>query len=127
MFPSSPTLRFFDPLGELLGAGDGHYTYRFDDAIRLAGHACPTVAGAFLLVKCAMEHLYPEQTPLRGGVRITVDGTVDAGVNGPMSQIFTLLTGAAAENGFHGLAGHYVRRGLLRFNEQAVPGRYEFQ
>jgi len=36
-------------------------------------------------------------------------------VNGLMSQIFSLLTGAAAENGFQGLAGHHVRKGLLRF------------
>ena len=44
MFPDTPSIRLYDPLGDLLGAGDGHFTYTFDDAVKLAGHACPTVA-----------------------------------------------------------------------------------
>jgi len=114
-FPESPELRFYDPLAELLGVGDGVLYYRFDDVVKLSGHACPTVAGAFVLVKRACEQLYGEGVPQRGDLRITLPGPVDAGVNGPISQVFTFLTGAAAENGFHGLAGRHARNGLLHF------------
>lgn len=122
LFPDSPLLELFDPLGELLGAGDGVYRYRFDDAVRLAGHACPTVAGAFVMTLRALERLYPGERPVRGGMRLTFHGPPDQGANGPFSQILTLLTGAAAENGFAGLAGQYGRKGLLRFEPGAQSG-----
>lgn len=115
MFPKTPSITLYDPLGDLLGAGDGLFTYTFDDAVKLAGHACPTVAGAFLMAKKALILLFPGETPQRGDVRISIQGAVHQGVNGPISQIFTLLTGAAAENGFHGLGGHFVRNHLLSF------------
>ncbi|MBF0359076.1 MAG: hypothetical protein HQL70_10755 [Magnetococcales bacterium] len=117
LFPTNPSITLYDPLGELLGAGDGKFTYTFDDAVKLSGHACPTVAGAFLLVKVALDNLYPDgETPQRGGVSVELSAAHDEGVNGPLSQVFTLLTGAAAAQGFHGLAGQYVRKDLLRFN-----------
>jgi len=115
MFPDSPVLRLYDPLGEVLGAGDGVYTYRFDDAVKLAGHACPTVAGAFLMARRAVELLYRDELPRRGDLRVTLHGRPDEGVNGPISQVLTLVTGAAPENGFHGLGGRHVRMGLMTF------------
>jgi len=120
MFPDSPVLRLHDPLGEMLGAGDGVYTYRFDDAVKLAGHACPTVAGAFLMARRAVELLYPDALPQRGDLRVTLPGPPDQGVNGPISQVLTLVTGAAAENGFHGLGGQHVRQGLMTFTSDAA-------
>lgn len=125
MFPKTPAITLHDPLAEFLGAGDGLLTYTFDDAVKLAGHGCPTVAGAFLLAKRAVELLYPGETPRRGDIRIEVPGPVDAGVNGPIAQILTLLTGAAAENGFHGLGGQFVRSGLLHFGTGG-GGPYRF-
>ena len=36
-----------DPLAALLGATeDGRIEYRYLDAVKLAGHSCPTVAGS---------------------------------------------------------------------------------
>ncbi|HHB12047.1 MAG TPA: hypothetical protein ENK62_02465 [Chromatiales bacterium] len=124
-YPNRPEITLYDPLAELLGAGDGRLTYRFTDAVKLAGHACPTVAGAFLLTIRALEDLYPGQTPERGAIRVTVPGPVDAGVYGPMSQVITLITGAAADNGFQGLAGRFVRRGLMRFGDGDGDFRFE--
>ncbi|WP_043739514.1 hypothetical protein [Thioalkalivibrio nitratireducens] len=43
LFSDSPALTVHDPLAHLLGVGDGTWTYRFDDAVRLAGHACPAL------------------------------------------------------------------------------------
>lgn len=119
MFPDTPSITLYDPLGDVLGAADGRFTYTFSDAVKLAGHACPTVVGAFLLAKSALERLFPDEIPQRGDVRVTLSGAVDQGVNGPISQVLTLLTGAASDNGFHGLGGQFVRRDLLRFQTTA--------
>ncbi|MBF0346401.1 MAG: hypothetical protein HQL81_01925 [Magnetococcales bacterium] len=121
MFPKTPAIRCHDPLAELLGAGTEPFTYTFDDAVKLAGHACPTVAGAFLLVKKGLDLLYPDTLPERGDIAITVSGRVDEGVNGPITQIFTLVTGAAAANGFKGLGGQFKRMDLLRFQPSTHP------
>jgi hypothetical protein len=125
-FPDTPAIIVFDPLAELLGAGDGRFTYRFEDAVKLAGHACPTVAGAFLMATLALDALYGSETPRRGGVRIDFPGPVDRGVNGPIAQIFTLVTGAAGDNGFQGLGGRHARRGLMRFGD-GPDGPIRFQ
>ncbi len=118
MFPQDTTITLYDPLAELLGAGDGHFSYIFDDAAKLAGHACPTVAGAFLMAVHALRELYGDETPQRGDIAITIYDAQDQGVTGPISQVFTLLTGAAADNGFHGLGGRFARSGLMQF----LPG-----
>ncbi len=125
-YPDTPSITLYDPLADLLGAGDGHFTYRFDDAVKLSGHACPTVAGAFLMAVRALETLYGAETPRRGEVRITVPGPVERGVNGPISQVFTLITGATGVNGFQGLGGRFGRQGLMRFEAEA-DGPFSFQ
>lgn len=129
-FPANPALEVHDALGEMLGAGDGIYRYTFMDAVKLAGHACPTVAGAYVMAIRACALLYCEgEMPERGGLRVTVHGDPGQGATGPFSQVLTLLTGAAADNGFGGLAGQHVRRGLLRFaaSEDDGPLRVGFE
>lgn len=116
MFPESATLRLYDPLGDMLGAGDGIYKYTFDDVVKLSGHACPTVAGAFLVAKQAIMTLFEHDIAQRGDIKVTIHGAEDEGTNGPFSQVLTLITGAAADNGFQGLGGHQKRQGLLTFD-----------
>lgn len=125
-FPTTPSVTLFDPLAELLGAGDGRFHYTFDDAVKLSGHACPTVAGAFLMTVHALKALYGDEMPRRGEIHITIPGPMDQGVNGPISQVFTLLTGATATNGFHGLGGQYARHGLMDFSSDQT-GKFTFQ
>lgn len=46
-FDDVPAIRLYDPLAEFLGAvDDGVIEYRYLDAVKLAGHSCPTVASA---------------------------------------------------------------------------------
>lgn len=125
-FPTTPSITLFDPLAELLGAGSGEFHYTFDDVVKLSGHACPTVAGAFLMAVHAVQALYGDEMPRRGEIRVGIPGPQDQGVNGPISQVFTLLTGAAADNGFHGLGGQYVRSGLMAFETETSTG-FSFQ
>lgn len=47
-FADVPTISLHDPLAEFLGATrDGVLQYGYLDALRLAGHSCPTVASAY--------------------------------------------------------------------------------
>ena len=113
---SAPTIVVHDALAGFLGAvDDGIIEYRYANAVRLAGHSCPTVASAFLIVRRALGHLFRNALPERGGIRVDCRERRDAGVTGVVASVCTLVTGAAEDGGFHGLGGRFVRRDLLRF------------
>lgn len=115
-FDHVPGVRLRDPLAALLGSvEDGLLEYGYPDAVRLAGHSCPTVAAAYGLTRRALQRLYPEALPERGGIRVDFRGDIADGVIGVTANIVSLLTGAAGEGGFNGLGGRYRRRGLLAF------------
>ena len=116
-------IRFKEPLAEMLGAfkeGGATLEYTFVDAIKMAGHACPTVAGAYLSCQKALEKLYLNETPVRGEISITVYGEPDEGVYGVMAQVFSLLTGAAPTSGFRGLGHKFRRKDLLKFSAEKI-------
>ncbi len=111
-----PAILLRDPLAELLGAAAGGVLrYGYADAVRLAGHSCPTVASTYWLTHRALRLLYPGELPVRGQVEVSLPEPADAGTTGVVGAVAGLLTGAAGEGGFHGLAGQHVRRKLLRF------------
>ena len=115
-FDAVPAIVVADPLAETLGAAeDGLIEYRYVDAVKLAGHSCPTVAGAWLMTRAALARLYPGETPQRGEIRVELRQAVDEGVAGVIASVAGLVTGAANDGGFKGLAGRFARQGLLRF------------
>lgn len=115
-FDQIPALTLRDPLAEVLGAAaGGTIEYRYADAVRLAGHSCPTVAGAWLMARHALAALYPDTLPLRGGIRVDLRAAQEAGSAGVVGSVLGLVTGAAGEGGFKGLGGQHGRRDLLRF------------
>ena len=117
-FDAAPVLRMHDGLSELLGATpDGIIEYRYADAVRLAGHSCPTVAGAWLCARAGLHALYADEVPERGGVAVGLQAREDAGVTGVIGQVLTLVTGAAGVGGFKGLAGRHARNDLLRYGD----------
>lgn len=112
-----------DALAQLLGASDdGLITYTYKDAVRLAGHSCPTVAGAWMSACAGLKALYGDDIPQRGNISVDLPGAEDEGVTGVIGQVLTLITGAAAANGFHGLAGDHRRAFLLNYGDSAVSG-----
>ena len=115
-FDAAPAITVVDPLAETLGAAEnGLIEYRYIDAVKLAGHSCPTVAGAWLMTRAALSRLYPGELPRRGEIRVELRQPIDEGVAGAIASVAALVTGAANEGGFAGLAGRFARRGLLRF------------
>lgn len=122
-FSRVPTITLRDPLAELLGAAEGGLIeYSFADAVKLAGHSCPTVAGAWLMTVRALRALYGDETPVRGDIAVALPENVDVGVAGVIASVATLLTGAAGDGGFKGLGGQHVRRGLLQFGVSGNAG-----
>ena len=126
-FDSVRTITLYDPLAELLGAStDGMLEYGFHDAVKLAGHSCPTVAGAYLMTLKALAVLYGEDIPTRGNIRVAFRDDQGSGVTGVIANVVCQITGAAGDGGFKGLAGQFRRSGLLSFNT-AIDGMIRFE
>lgn len=120
-FDEVKTVAVRDPLAQILGAAsDGLLRYSYLDAVKLAGHSCPTVAGAYLMTLKALAALYPDSVPERGSLRVEFGAAQGEGVTGVIAQIAGLITGAAGEGGFKGLGGKFARRNLLLFGGGAA-------
>lgn len=121
-----PGIVLYDPLAAFLGAtDDGLLRYGYFDAVRLAGHSCPTVAAAYWGTRQALRALYGDETPVRGDIRVEFGQARERGVTGVIANIVSLLTGAMAEDGFKGLGGNFDRRKHLFF-EVDLPGEMRF-
>ena len=108
-----------DPLAEFLGAAkQGLIKYCYADVVRLAGHSCPTVAGAYLMALHGLRALYGEEMPVRGDVEVFMRDAPGSGVTGVISSVVQLVTGAAAETGFPGAGASalFARKNLLAFD-----------
>ncbi len=120
-FADVPPIVMRDPLAELLGAvpPGAPIEYSFAETVKAAGHVCPTVAGAWLVTRAALAALYGDAMPVRGDIEVACMGAPEQFGYGPMAQVITNLTGAAAETGFRGLGGRFVRAGLLTFHPES--------
>lgn len=111
------SLTVYDPLAEFLGAAEGgRIEYRYVDVVKLAGHSCPTVAAAYWMTLKALDSLYPDSLPQRGGIRVEFRQDRLSGVTGVIANVVAMLTGATHDTGFKGLAGRFDRRKLLYFS-----------
>jgi len=120
-FSRIPTITLHDPLAEVLGAAEGGLIeYSFADAVRLTGHACPTVAGAWLTGVGALRALYGDELPRRGEIEVCLHEAEDNGVTGVIASVLGLLTGAAGAGGFKGLGGQFRRNRRLHFAEPGL-------
>lgn len=118
-FDDVPAVSLREPLAVFLGAStNGIITYTYADAVKLAGHSCPTVAGAYLMVRKGLGYLYGDELPERGAIEVHMRDGREVGTTGVVASVATLLTGAAAETGFAGIGPNqrFGRRNLLQFN-----------
>lgn len=118
-FAKVPAITLRDPLAVFLGASKtGMMSYSYADVVKLAGHSCPTVAGAYLMVRCGLRYLYGSDLPERGGIEVYLRDGRDQGTTGVIAGVAMLITGAAPETGFGGIGagGRFGRRDLLCFD-----------
>mgnify|MGYP000151968505 CR=1 FL=1 len=106
-FAAVPAIVVADPLAALLGAAaGGRLEYRYADAVRLAGHSCPTVAGAWLMARKALAHLYADDLPQRGGLQVALRQPLAEGVTALQQQIRMLARGDRSNFHHHLMVDH---------------------
>ncbi len=118
-FDAAESMKLKDPLAYILGSmEEGElFVFKYPDAVKLAGHSCPAISGAYKITAKALSALYGTETPVRGDIRVAVMGKATDLAYGPMSQVISLITGAAPVTGFAGLGRRFRRRNLLVFDE----------
>ena len=125
-FDEVPRISLYDPLAEFLGATEGGILeYGYFDAVRLAGHSCPTVASAYWSAYKALAFLYPHAMPVRGEIKVEFSQDSASGVTGVVANVASMLTGAMSDNGFKGIGGRFDRRKRLFF-AVAMQGEIRF-
>ena len=116
-----PAIKLYDPLSEFLGAFDsGQLTISYLDCVKLAGHSCPTVAGAYLMAAEGLQALYGDTLPERGTVKVEMKENIAEGVTGVVANVISFIVGASDVSGFKGIQGNFSRDNLVFF-EAGIP------
>ncbi len=117
-FNAVQTVTVYDPLADKLGAAkDGIITISYPEVVKLAGHSCPTVAGAYLMTLRGLEALYGDEMPVRGNIVVEMQEDIGDGVCGVTSNVISFITGASGAGGFKGVGGFSARNNLLSFGK----------
>lgn len=125
-FDQIPSIQLTDSLADFLGAMEnGIVEFTYLDAVKLAGHSCPTIAGAYMVTYKALETLYPDSVPQRGGIKVEIKDSLTNGVTGVIANVITQITGATKDSGFKGINGNFVRHSLLEFDAD-IRGQFRF-
>lgn len=112
-----PPIILYDPLSEFLGAVEnGEMEISYLDCVKLAGHSCPTVAGAFLMAKIGLEKLFEGMLPTRGSIKVEMQAPKTQGVTGVTCNIISFITGASDSSGFKGIQGNFSRNDLVTYD-----------
>jgi len=115
-FDEVETITLQDPLSAVLGTFEqGLVTFNYLDVVKAAGHSCPTVGGAYLMTLKALKALYPNETPVRGNIKVAFSEQQDEGVAGVIGNVISHITGATDKSGFKGLNGKFARHSLMDF------------
>ncbi len=102
-----------DNLGTFLGSFEnGIIDISYLDIVKMAGHSCATVAGAYMMAVKGLNTLYKDKAPQRGEIKVELKGTLDDNT-GVVAQVLSNITGATDNTGFLGVQGKFNRRGLL--------------
>lgn len=116
-FDEVKSITTYDPLALLLGAvKDGVIKYNYKQIVKIAGHSCPTVAGAYLMAQKALDALYTDKLPVRGEIKVEFKEDGEEGVAGVIANVISCITGATQKSGFKGLNGKFARHSLMYFN-----------
>jgi len=116
-YDSVQSIILYDPLSDFLGAiENGKVEVNYIDCVKLAGHSCPTVAGAYLMVLNGLKELYTDELPKRGDIEVSMrDAEVD-GVTGVICSVISFVVGANGAGGFKGLNGNMSRNNLVSYS-----------
>ena len=126
-FDQVESILLYDPLADFLGAVEsGVMEMAYIDAVKFAGHSCPTVAGAYLMTKIGLEHIFKEAMPIRGEIKVMIKGKKDEGVNGVIGNLIAYICGVSDEAGFKGIGGKFNRAFKLEYGAD-IEGEVRLQ
>ncbi len=92
-----------DPYFQIFGQSQVAVPYTYEEAVKLAGHSCGAVTGAWTIARKALEVLYPDgEIPVRGQIAVEAPGAEDEWFVGVFGEVITFVTGAAPHTGFIG-------------------------
>ncbi len=112
-----PPITLQDPLSAFLGAvEEGILEITYLDCVKLAGHSCPTVAGAYLMAMQGLNALYPDSVPQRGDIMVQMNHAETQGVTGVIANVISFIVGASGKGGFKGIQGQFSRESLLSYD-----------
>jgi len=112
------SMNLYDPLSDFLGAIDkGIVKIEYLDCVKLAGHSCPTVAGAYLMTLMGLQKLYPDTHPARGTINVEMREAETEGVTGVVANVIAYIVGASGKGGFKGIQGNFSRDNLIAFSQ----------
>ena len=116
-FDNVQSITLQDPLSNFLGAfEEGELEITYLDCVKLAGHSCPTVAGAYLMAFKGLEALYGHDLPQRGSIHVSMQAGEAEGVTGVIGNVISFICGAGGTGGFKGLNGKMARNNLVSYN-----------
>jgi hypothetical protein len=115
-YTDSEPIELYDPLSDFLGASEeGKVSLGYLDCVKLAGHSCPTVAGAYLMARAGLQSLYPNALPRRSEILVELSGAENEGVVGVIGNVIGYIAGAGGIGGFKGIAGKFSRNERLHY------------
>ena len=116
-FDKVPSIQLQDPLSNFLGAfEEGKMEISYIECVKLAGHSCPTVAGAYLMALKGLEALYGNDLPQRGSIHVSMKAGEADGVTGVICNVVSFIAGANGIGGFEGLNGNMARNNLVSYD-----------
>jgi hypothetical protein len=115
-----PPIIMKEPFLELLGQTGPTVPYTYREVVKLAGHSCGAVAGAWMISRKALDALYPAGIPVRGQIKVAMPGAEDEWLVGVFGEVIAYVTGAAPKTGFPGaeFGREYNRRNLMSYGEK---------
>lgn len=125
-FDEVKSIKVQDDLADFLGAyEEGIYEITYKEVVNLAGHSCPTVAGAYLMCAKALKSLYENEVAKRGQIKVRFADSKNNGVSGVIARVISQITGACGDDGFGGIGSNFNRKNLLFFDAD-ISGEIEF-
>ncbi|RLE16167.1 MAG: hypothetical protein DRJ14_09075 [Acidobacteria bacterium] len=117
-FDGIESIALTDELAGFLGVNEnGMVEISYLEIVKMAGHSCATVAGAYLMALKGLKALYGGERPKRGQIKVEIRNTPTEHNAGVVGCVLSNITGATTDYGFGGMSGgRFNRRNLLFYN-----------
>ncbi len=116
-FDQVEPIQLQDSLSNFLGAFEnGELEITYLDCVKLAGHSCPTVSGAYLMALMGLKALYGAARPQRGKIKVEMRDAETNGVTGVVCTAIAFIAGAGGDGGFKGIQGNMSRNNLVAYD-----------